>query len=74
MPKTMPKDENWKRAGSRKDRATVMQAAATDPQPMTRQATRQNGRRADKMPVGVTQEAWHKQNGFAKIGKGKNRR
>ena len=37
------------------------------PKPVTRQVERATARRAEKQPLGMSSEAWHKAQGFGKV-------
>lgn len=72
---TMPKDPKWRRRAPGSARGWYpVRKLAEAPVPMTRQVRRQNERRGEKMPIGVSQSLWHKANGFGQIGTGKPRR
>ena len=72
---TMPKDLKWRRRAPGSARGWYpVRKLADAPVPMTRQVRRQNERRGEKMPIGVSQSLWHKANGFGQIGTGKHRR
>lgn len=60
----------WRRANqppARKRHPTLL------PKPLTRQIKRQMERRADKQPLGMSQQKWHDLNGLGKVQPPRNR-